>query len=194
MARDDLYHLLNSVVVPRPIAWVSSLAEDGTANLAPHSYFTIASVRPPVLAFTSIGDKDTLRNVRSGGDFVVNVVDHALADRMNLSATDSPPAISEFELAALTPAASVRVRSPRVAEAPVAIECRFDRVVEVGDGRLVLGEVVTLHVAERVVGADDRVAPDLLDAVARMGGSDYATTRDRFTLHRRRYADLVERS
>lgn len=188
----ELYFLLNSLVVPRPIAWVATRAQDGTRNLAPHSYFTVAASNPPTLAFTSIGDKDTVRNVRATGDFVVHVADHSLVERMNLTAADAPAHVSEFELAGVHAIDAGSVRSPIVAEAPVAIECRLDRVVEVGNGRLVLGEVVAFHVAERLWDERGRVDPERLDAVARMGGSTYVSTRDRFELRRPTYAELVE--
>lgn len=187
----ELYFLLNSLVVPRPIAWVSSRAADGTRNLAPHSYFTVAASDPPTLAFTSIGDKDTVRNVRATGDFVVHVADHALVEQMNLTAADAPADVSEFELAGVTARPADHVSSSIVAEAPVALECRLARVVEVGNGRLVLGEVLAFHVAERLWDERGRVDPARLDAVARMGGSTYATTRDRFDLRRPTWADLA---
>jgi len=186
-----LYFLLNSLVVPRPIAWVSSLAPDGTRNLAPHSYFTVAASDPPTIAFTSIGDKDTVTNIRATGDFVVHVADHALVEQMNLTSANAPANISEFELAGVTPTPADVVSSSIIAEAPVAIECELDRVVEVGNGRLVLGRCVAFHVAERLWDAKDRVAPDRLDAVARMGGSTYATTRERFDLRRPTYDELL---
>ncbi|MCW2961708.1 MAG: Nitrilotriacetate monooxygenase component [Thermoleophilia bacterium] len=187
----SLYFLLNSLVVPRPIAWVSSLTADGTTNLAPHSYFTVAASAPPMVSFTSIGDKDTLRNVRATGEFVVNLVDHTLIDHMNVSSAAAPPDVSEFELAGVTPDASRFVAPPRVVEAPVALECRVVQIVEVGNGRMVVGEVLAFHVAERLWNEKDRVDPGLLDAVARMGGSTYATTRDRFDLRRPTYDELV---
>lgn len=186
-----LYFLLNSLVVPRPIAWVSTRAADGTRNLAPHSYFTVAASDPPSLAFTSIGDKDTVRNVRATGDFVVHVADHRLVERMNLTAADAPADVSEFELAGVTPVAASHVASAIVAEAPVAMECALDRIVEVGNGRMVIGRIEAFHVAERLWDERERVDPSRLDAVARMGGSTYATTRDRFELRRPSYLDLV---
>lgn len=188
----ELYFLLNSLVVPRPIAWISTRAADGTRNLAPHSYFTVAASAPPSVAFTSIGDKDTVRNVRATGDFVVHVADHALVERMNVTAADAPPDVSEFDLAGVTASAADVVDSSLVAEAPVALECRLDRIVEVGNGRIVIGEVVVFHVAERLWDERGRVDPERLDAVARMGGSTYATTRDRFELRRPTYRELVE--
>jgi flavin reductase (DIM6/NTAB) family NADH-FMN oxidoreductase RutF len=186
-----LYFLLNSLVVPRPIAWVSSLSAAGVPNLAPHSYFTVAASAPPSIAFTSIGDKDTVRNVRATGEFVVNVADHALVERMNVTSAAAPPDVSEFELAGVTPFASQHVAVPRVAEAPVAMECALDQVVEVGNGRLIIGTVLAFHVAERLWNELDRVDPERLDAVARMGGSTYATTRDRFDLRRPTYEEVV---
>lgn len=187
----ELYLLLNSLVVPRPIAWVSSTALDGTANLAPHSYFTIAASAPPTLAFTSIGDKDTVRNIRDTGSFVVHVVDRALVEQMNLTSADAPPDVSEFGLAGLHAAGADIAGAPIVVEAPVAIECMLDRIVEVGNGRLVLGTCVAFHVAERLWDERGRVDPERLDAVARMGGSTYAGTRERFDLRRPVYDELV---
>lgn len=186
-----LYFLLNSIVVPRPIAWVSSRAADGTRNLAPHSYFTVAASDPPSVAFTSIGDKDTVRNVRATADFVVNLASHELVERMNVTSANAPADVSEFDLAGVTPVDGSYVESSIVAEAPVALECRLVEVVEVGNGRVVIGEVLAFHVAERLWDERDRVDPGRLDAVARMGGSTYATTRDRFELRRPTYADLV---
>ena len=188
-----LYFLLNSLVVPRPIAWVSTVAADGTRNLAPHSYFTVAASDPPSLAFTSIGDKDTVRNVRSSGEFVIHVADHALVERMNITSANAPADVSEFELAGVTPVGADHVDAAIVAEAPVAIECELDRVVEVGNGRLVIGRCLAFHVAERLWDERDRVDPARLDAVARMGGSTYSTTRERFELRRPTYDELVDR-
>lgn len=185
------YFLMNSLVVPRPIAWVSSRAADGTRNLAPHSYFTVASTDPATIAFTTIGEKDTVRNVRATGDFVVHVAGADLVDHMNLTSATAPADVDEFELAGLTPVAAERVGSSVVAEAPVAIECVLDRIVEVGNSFLVLGRVVAFHVAERLWDDRGRVDPARLDAVARMGGSTYATTRDRFELARPIYEELV---
>lgn len=186
-----LYFLLNSLVVPRPIAWVSTRSADGIDNLAPHSYFTIAATAPPTIAFTSIGDKDTVANIRASGDFVVHVADHELVERMNITSASAPASVSEFDLAGVHPVPAASVAARRVAEAPVAIECRLDRIVEVGNGRLVLGRCEVIHVAERLWDDRGRVDPARLDAIARMGGSTYATTRDRFDLARPAYEELV---
>jgi flavin reductase (DIM6/NTAB) family NADH-FMN oxidoreductase RutF len=186
-----MYFLMNSLVVPRPIAWVSTLAADGTRNLAPHSFFTVAATAPPSIAFTSIGDKDTVTNIRATGEFVVHVAGHDLVEQMNLSSASAPSDVSEFELAGVTAVDASIVAPPIVAEAPVAIECRLDRVVEIGNSRMVIGECLAFHVAERLWDDQDRVDPGKLDAVARMGGSTYSTTRDRFELRRPVYEELV---
>jgi flavin reductase (DIM6/NTAB) family NADH-FMN oxidoreductase RutF len=186
-----MYFLMNSLVVPRPIAWVSTLAADGTRNLAPHSFFTVAATAPPSIAFTSIGDKDTVTNIRATGEFVVHVAGHDLVEQMNLSSASAPSDVSEFELAGVTAVDASIVAPSIVAEAPVAIECRLDRVVEIGNSRMVIGECLAFHVAERLWDDQDRVDPGKLDAVARMGGSTYSTTRDRFELRRPNYEELV---
>ena len=186
-----LYFLLNSLVVPRPIAWVSTRAADGTANLAPHSYFTVAASDPPTVSFTSLGDKDTVTNVRATGSFVVHVVDHALVERMNVTSASAPADVSEFGLAGLDAMEAPMVDASIVVDASVAIECELDRIIEVGNGRMVLGRCVAFHVAERLWDDRDRVDPAELDAVARMGGSTYATTRDRFDLPRPTYEDVA---
>jgi flavin reductase (DIM6/NTAB) family NADH-FMN oxidoreductase RutF len=187
----ELYFLLNSLVVPRPIAWVATRSASGVANLAPHSYFTIASTAPPALAFTSIGDKDTVTNIRETGALVIHVVDHALVQQMNDTAANAPSEVSEFALAGLASRPASLVQADIVEAAAVAIECELDRIVEVGNGRMVIAQCRRFHVAERVWDERDRVAPERLDAVARMGGASYATTRDRFELNRVTYEELT---
>ena len=115
-----IYPWLNSVVVPRPIAWVSSRSAEGIDNLAPHSFFSIAGIDPPVLMFTSVGEKDSLRNIRATGEFVVSTCTESLIEKVNLTGTDFPPGASEFDAAGLTREPSLRVAPPRVAESPVA--------------------------------------------------------------------------
>src|SRR5438132_867792 len=147
-----MYKLLISSVVPRPIAWVSSVDAAGVRNLAPFSYFMAITDDPPTIAFSSSfhgagtdGKKDTLRNVEATREFVVNVVDDALAAQMNLTSGEYPPEVDEFELAGLAVAPATRVQPPRVAEAPIAMECRLDRIVPVGRANLVLGRIVDVH-------------------------------------------------
>lgn len=188
----ESYHLLNSLVVPRPIAWVSTLSEAGVANIAPHSYFTVLSPNPPVVCFSSGGVKDTLRNVRFTGDFVVNIVGEELAEAMNLTSADFPPGESEFRAAGLTPVPCELVRSPRLAEAPAAMECRLMQVLEIGNApnHVVIGEVLRFHLAERVW-RGGRVDMEALRPVGRLAGSGYSYTRDLFRMPRPTYAGLV---
>jgi flavin reductase (DIM6/NTAB) family NADH-FMN oxidoreductase RutF len=147
LPRDAAYHLLNSIVAPRPIAWVSTRNPDGTANLAPHSYCMIVSADPPIIAFSSSGAKDTLANIRATGEFVFNQVSAALVEPMNLSSADFPPGISEFDWTGLTPVPSAVVGAPRVGESPAALECRLRDIQAFGHGPsyLIIGDVV--HIA-----------------------------------------------
>ncbi len=150
-----VYPLLNSVVVPRPIAWVTTRSPQGVDNLAPHSFFTISSVRPPVVQFTSVGEKDSLRNAVATGEFVVSLCPEDLVEQVNLTATDFPPDTSEYDAVGLTREASTRVGPPRVAESPVALECRLVGTREFGgDDTVVFGEVVWISVDERVLRDD----------------------------------------
>lgn len=184
----DVYGYLNAVVVPRPIAWVSSISAAGTANLAPHSYFTVASVAPPVVQFTSIGRKDSLRNIEETGEFVVHLSPYGLREQINLTGTNFPPEVDEFAAAGLRRALAVVVKVPRVAQSPVALECRLAGTREFGRSTVVFGEVVHLAVAEEVL---RNGVPDLraLDPVARLGGDDWGRLGEVFALRRVPYAD-----
>ena len=187
-----IYPLLNSVVVPRPIAWVSTTSADGVDNLAPHSFFTISSVTPPVVQFTSVGSKDSLRNARATGEFVVSLCPEELIEQVNLTGTDFPPDVSEFDAVGLTREPSRRVRPPRVAESPVALECRLAGMKDFGgDSTVVFGEVVWAAVDDRVL-RDDRPAIDLLRPVARLGASEWTTIGTVTSRRRVPWADLRE--
>ena len=177
------YALLNSVVVPRPIAWVSTRSADGVDNLAPHSFFTISGVQPPVVQFTSVGHKDSLRNALATEEFVVSMCTEELLDKVNLTGTDYPADISEFDAVGLTREPSLRVAPFRVAESPVAIECRLAGTKEFGDCTVVFGEVVHVAVDEAAL-RDDRPAIDLLRPVARLGAAEWCTIGE-VTSHRR---------
>lgn len=179
--RESLMPLLNSVVVPRPIAWVATRSRAGIDNLAPHSYFTVASVDPPVVQFTSIGEKDTLRNVRETGEFVVNVVPYALADAANISGTDYPAVESEFDAAGLAREGSLLVRPPRVAASPVALECIVAGERVFPGATVVFGEVVNIAIRPEVL-RDGFVASDLLDPAARLGGWEWGRLGEVFNL------------
>ena len=189
----DAYRLMIGSVLPRPIAWVSTVSAAGQGNLAPFSFFTAITSAPPTICFSTShrggGPKDTLRNVRETGEFVVNVVDEAVAEAMNLTSEEAPPEVDELPAAKLTPAPSRLVRPHGVAEAPIRMECRLDRLVEVGrepDGAtLVLGEIVAWHVRDELFDAERmRIRIDELHAVGRLAGDWYTRTRDQFEMVR----------
>lgn len=184
----DRYKLLSGLVVPRPIAWVTTLNGDGSVNAAPFSYFNLMGTDPPVVA---IGHeerddgtpKDTPRNVRERGEFVVHVVDEALAEAMHQTSAGYAPGVSETERVGIETAPSAAVAVPRIAAAPAAIECREHATVLVGRTRVVLGVAVHLHVRDDLVDADRlHVDAAALRAVGRMGGPLYTRTRDTFSL------------
>jgi flavin reductase (DIM6/NTAB) family NADH-FMN oxidoreductase RutF len=184
------YKLLVGAVVPRPIAFVSTISPEGVANLAPFSFFTVASANPPVLCFTTSfrePRKDTLVNVRATNEFVVNIVSEDFAAKMNVTSGEYPYGVDEFALAGLTPAASDLVRPPRVRESHVNMECRLLQTIEVSNkplgGTLILGEVVRFHINDDILD-EFRIDPDKLAAVGRMAGNTYTKTKDRFDLVR----------
>ena len=191
----DLYPLLNSVVVPRPIAWVSTRSRDGVDNLAPHSFFTVSSVRPPVVQFTSVGAKDSLRNAQETGEFVVAVCTEELVEEVNRTGTDYPSGVSEFDAVGVTREPSARVGAPRVAESPVNLECRVIASQVFGDGPgasvVMFGQVVWAAVDERVL-ENDRPEIRLLRPVARLGADEWATVGEVSARKRIPYAALRE--
>jgi flavin reductase (DIM6/NTAB) family NADH-FMN oxidoreductase RutF len=185
------YKLLIGCVVPRPIAWVSTVGADGVNNLAPFSFFMGVCPEPPTIAFSSgpraRERKDTVRNAEHTGDFVVNVVDDDRAEQMNLSSGEYASDVDEFALTGLTAAPGVRVRAPRVLEAPISLECRVARIIPVGHGphSLVLGEIVYFHVRDDLYdAATGRVAMARLRPVGRLAGNQYAHVHDIFEMKR----------
>jgi flavin reductase (DIM6/NTAB) family NADH-FMN oxidoreductase RutF len=191
LRRGATYPWLTAVVVPRPIAWVTSLSADGVVNLAPHSFFTVASAEPPVVQFTSVGTKDSLDNVRATGEFVVNLAPRSLAPQINYTGTTFPPEVDELAAVGLTPEPSTLVRPPRVAESPVALECVAEGERAFAEGRrastVVFGRVVHLSVRRDVL-ADDGL-PDVraLDPASRLGRDEWGTLGDVFELARLPY-------
>jgi flavin reductase (DIM6/NTAB) family NADH-FMN oxidoreductase RutF len=184
-----VYKLLISSVVPRPIAWVSSVDPAGVLNLAPFSYFMAITDEPPTIAFSCSpragARKDTLRNVEATGQFVVNVVDDANAEQMNLSSGDYSPEIDEFALTRLTPAPSLVVKPPRVAEAPINMECAVVRVLPVGKAHLILGEIVQWHVRDDIYDeASGRLDMHRLRPVGRLTGNLYSHIHQIFEMKR----------
>jgi flavin reductase (DIM6/NTAB) family NADH-FMN oxidoreductase RutF len=193
----QVYKLMTGIIVPRPIALVSTMDRAGVANLAPFSFFNgVGSVPPSILFCPTVRApagsmqeirKDTLRNVEETGDFVVNVVNDAIAAQANATSAEVPPEVDEFVLSGLTPIASEVVRPPRVAESPAQMECKLLQVVYLsrkpGGGVVVLGEVVRFHLREDLF-EDFRVDPAALDAVGRMAGNTWVRTRERIELIR----------
>ncbi|MFE1908795.1 flavin reductase family protein [Streptomyces gardneri] len=172
--RTSFYRLLTATVVPRPIAWVSTSSADGTDNLAPHSFFTIASVTPPVVQFTSVGRKDSLRNVEETGEFVVNLAPEALFEQINATATDFPHGVSEFDACGVEREQSLRVKPPRVAGSSVALECELHSTLRIGDSTVVFGRVVHAAVDESVM-VDGHPEMALMRPLTRLGKNEWGT-------------------
>jgi flavin reductase (DIM6/NTAB) family NADH-FMN oxidoreductase RutF len=188
----DRYKLLISTVTPRPIAWVSTVAPDGVMNAAPFSFFNVFSDDPPVLGFScntrpSGVHKDTGANVRAKSCFVVNLVDEARLDQMNITAAEFEPQVDEFARAGLTAAPSVTIDCPRIAESPVSFECTLMQVVPLGGSHsLFLGKVSYMHVRDDMVrdAARCHIDTQKLHLIGRMQANFYTRTRDSFELPR----------
>jgi flavin reductase (DIM6/NTAB) family NADH-FMN oxidoreductase RutF len=191
----DNYKLLTNLVVPRPIAWVTSLSQKGVINLAPFSFFNAVGSNP-IYVVISIGlndageSKDTAKNILSGGEFVVNLVTEELFDAMNISAADFPPDQSELAAANLHTAPSVKVKPPRLAESQASLECKLHSSQSLGANTLVIGEVVMFHVADHLVGP--RLHINNFAPIGRLGSpSVYCRTTDRFDVARISYAQWL---
>jgi flavin reductase (DIM6/NTAB) family NADH-FMN oxidoreductase RutF len=199
LPHSELYNLLISSVVPRPIAWVSTVSATGQPNLAPFSFFNAVSADPPLLAFApglrwpkradaNHGEpKDTLRNVRETREFVVNVVTYELAEAMNLTSGEYDASVNEFELAKLTPQPSKIVRPPRVAESPVCFECKLRQILDFSSaptsGSLVIGQIVSIYINDAHL-KEGKLDRNSLDLIGRMGGMQYTRTTQRFEMVR----------
>jgi flavin reductase (DIM6/NTAB) family NADH-FMN oxidoreductase RutF len=211
LAHREFYNILINAVAPRPIAWVSSLSASGQPNLAPFSFFNAVCSKPPLLAFApamrslkksgaavgaSVGEpggapagqpKDTLRNIRETGEFVISVVTFELAERMNLTSGDYDASINEFEVAKLASAPSKLVWPQRVAESPVSFECKLYQILDFNTGpeggSLVIGEVVSVYIDDRHL-KEGRLDRNSLDLIGRMGGMQYTRTTERFEMVR----------
>jgi flavin reductase (DIM6/NTAB) family NADH-FMN oxidoreductase RutF len=188
----NIYKILVGAVVPRPIAFVSTVSHRGTYNVSPFSFFTVASMNPPVVCFcplrkTNGHQKDTFNNIEHTGDFVVNVVSEEFVAQVNMTSGEFPPEVDEFQISGLTPVPSDLVKSPRVKESHVSMECRLFRIFEISNkpsgGNIVTGEIVRLHVDDAYID-NYRIDSDKLKAVGRMAGATYVRTADRFDLAR----------
>ena len=195
----EFYNLLISSVVPRPIAWVSTVSAAGQPNLAPFSFFNAVCADPPLLAFApglrrpkqaeaNHGEpKDTLRNVRETREFVVNMVTHELAEAMNLTSGEYDASVNEFELAKVTAQPSKIVRAPRVAESPVSFECKLHQILDFSPAptgsSLVIGKIVSIHIDDALL-KEGKLDRNSLDLIGRMGGMQYTRTTQRFEMVR----------
>ncbi len=184
--------VLTGVVVPRPIAFVSTMSTDGIVNLAPYSFFNAVAYDPPTIVFSSsrrvpAKEKDTLANIEATGEFVLNIVVDDIADAMNQTAAEYPADVNEFEIAGLTPAPSDRVKAPRVAESPVNMECRLVQVVPIGSGDhahgLVIGEIVLMHLRDDIINGH-RIDHHILKPTGRLAGNMYCRTADTYEMVR----------
>ncbi|TVQ27214.1 MAG: flavin reductase family protein [Spirochaetaceae bacterium] len=197
----DRYKLLIGTVVPRPIAWITTRAENGIVNLAPFSYFNAVASNPPTLAVSFSWNpdrddhhKDSLRNLLASRECVVNVVSETDAEVMNLTATDFPQDIGEVSYLGVTLSESQTIETPRVASAPVAFECGLDRTVQIGDGpgssTLALLTVNHVFVADDVIDDGFYVNVERLAPLARLAGGYYSLLKKPFELNRVRFSDL----
>lgn len=191
----DNYKLLTNLVVPRPIAWVTSQSQSGVVNLAPFSFFNAVG-SDPLYVIVSVGKrdngelKDTAKNIQYSGEFVVNMVTEELFDAMNISAADFPPDHSELEAAHLHTAPSVRIKTPRVAQAPVSLECKLFSAQPLGANTLFIGEIVMFHVTDHLMGP--RLHVEKFAPIGRLGSpSVYCRTTDRFDIARISYAQWL---
>jgi flavin reductase (DIM6/NTAB) family NADH-FMN oxidoreductase RutF len=200
VGRAERNALVNGLIAPRPIAWVSSLSPGGAPDLAPFSFFGAFSFDPPTIGIgpgsRQGNNKDSLHNIKATGEFVVNLVNRDLAEVANACSGEFGPEVDEWKVAGLTGEASEVIAPQRVAEAPAALECRVMQVLELGapdraSNSLVVAWIVRIHVRDDAI--DGYVPlPEQLDLVARMGGDLWCTTRDRFTLPRPASRDAAE--
>ncbi|QCK84506.1 flavin reductase family protein [Phreatobacter aquaticus] len=188
LGAEACYRLLTGLVVPRPIAWVTTLSADGVVNLAPFSHFTFVSPKPPMLAI-SVGQKagvykDTARNIMASEEFVVHIADRPLIEAVHESAVEYPPDVSEVEVLGLETVPSSHVRTPRLTVAPVAMECRLRHCIEFGEtrSRLLVGEVLVFHLRDGLM-VDGKVDTRALDPICRIAGPNYATLGDIVTMN-----------
>ncbi len=191
--REDAYRILAGLVTPRPIALTTTVDLEGRVNAAPFSFFNVLGDSPPIVGICP-GDqadgrpKDTARNIRLTHEFVVNLVDEAIAGQMNLCAATLPPGENELVSAGLTPMASSVVKPPRIAEAPASLECRSHSIIEIGDNRLIIGEVLRVHVRDGIFDPETwLVQPGAYQPIGRMQSPNwYCYTREMFEMKRPR--------
>lgn len=184
----DRYKLLNAIVIPRPIAWITSVDENDTVNAAPYSYFNIMGIDPPIVTVGpqyrnnfKNGVKDTPRNIRSNGSFVINIVNEELVEKMQNTSAFYPAAVSEAEEQDLALVPSVCIDVPRIAQAPASIECREHTTMFIGNTRIVIGEALHLWIRDEMVDLERfYVDMEAMHVVGRMGGGKYIRTGNMF--------------
>ncbi len=180
-----------ALISPRPIGWISTISASGAVNLAPYSFFNAISARPPVLMFSSEGEKDSVRFARETGVFCHNLVSADLTEAMNITSAPLERGASEFAAAGLTPVPCERIAAPRVKEAKAALECRVLSITplprldgRIGTNIIVIGEVVGIHVDDSLISADGRIDVAAVGILARLGYMDYTAVRETFALDR----------
>jgi flavin reductase (DIM6/NTAB) family NADH-FMN oxidoreductase RutF len=190
LPRKEVYKLITGSLIPRAIAWVSTVNSEGQPNLAPFSFFTAVGSTPPMILFCpgtrgpNNADKDSYHNARASGEFVVNFVNKATAEAMNITATDVPPDVNEFERAGLTAIDSKIVAVPRVKESPIQFECKLHQIVDLPGAHIVIGEVVYMHFDEAVYKAGNYIDYAAYQPIGRLAGNMYAHVNDLFELLR----------
>ena len=173
-----IYKLMISSIVPRPIAWVSTISKDGVLNIAPFSYYAGVSSVPPLIMI-SIGKKetkekkDTWQNIEETGEFVINTVAKELVDKMNITSLPFEREIDEFEKAGLTPIPSDVVKAPRIKESPINIECKKFEIIEIGKMGMILGEIIKFHIKDELINEKGYIDTTKLEIVGRLGGANY---------------------
>ncbi len=193
MAQRSIYKLLTGVIIPRPIGWISSISEDGIANLAPFSFFNAVGDDPPHVMFSTSrsgnSNKDTLNNVLNTKQFVVNMVTEELAEQMNMTAHAVPSHESEFEFANLTPLSSVKVKPPRVSESPITMECELVHHYHLenhnnGGATIIIGRIVMFHIDEQMLLEDFKINLETYKPISRLAGAHYAKLGTLFSIKR----------
>jgi flavin reductase (DIM6/NTAB) family NADH-FMN oxidoreductase RutF len=189
----EAYSLLTGLVVPRPIAWVTTISDAGVINLAPFSFFNLFGANPPVVVFSptlkrDAGKKDTLKNIEAQGEFVIHAATERHAEWINASSKMLPHEESEVQWLGLPVVESTRVKPPRLKDSPFALECKLQQLIPVGNGpisaNLVIGQVVYIHVSDEILDHQGLPDPKKLQSIARLGGEYWSRTRDLFEMQR----------
>ena len=204
LPQEKIYNLVNGLVAPRPIAWITSMDLAGKINAAPFSAYNYMGMEPPIVAIGIANQlglgmiaKHTARNIRNTGEFVINVVNEAVAEAMNITSIDFPDGINKLEIAHMQTEPSLIVKTPRIAAAPASLECREITTMEIGNSRVVLGQVVAIHVKDEFLDqAGPFIRAEELHAVGRMNGlGAYIKTKDAFFhMPRMNYGDWQQKN